>query len=86
MSDSNNRRDMRIRALKAARIVLPGGHSTFDCLVRNLSRSGAKLVLESTIAIPDAFSLMFEDGTVHACELRWRTLKEIGVAFLDVDA
>ncbi|MHA7970826.1 PilZ domain-containing protein [Rhizobium terricola] len=71
----------RLRALKAARIVLPGGFSTFDCTVRNLSSAGAKIVLETTIGVPNDFTLNFEDGSTHACDVKWRTPKELGVAF-----
>ncbi|MBC7152030.1 MAG: PilZ domain-containing protein [Rhizobium sp.] len=71
----------RLRALKAARIVLPGGYSTFDCMVRNLSPVGAKLVLEQTFDVPDAFQLNFEDGSVRQCTVKWRNPKELGVAF-----
>ncbi|MBW8298737.1 MAG: PilZ domain-containing protein [Hydrogenophaga sp.] len=71
----------RLRALKAARIVLPGGYSTFDCMVRNLSAAGAKLVLEQTFDVPDAFQLNFEDGSVRQCTVKWRNPKELGVAF-----
>lgn len=81
---SEKRRHPRIRALKAARAVIGNGHSTFDCTIRNLSAGGAKIVFESTIPIPQAFELRFEDGTHHACEVRWRTPKEVGVVFKDV--
>ena len=71
----------RLRALKAARVVLPGGYSTFDCTVRNLSAAGAKLVLESTFDVPASFHLNFEDGSVFSCSVKWRNPKELGVAF-----
>lgn len=74
----------RIRALKGARAVIGNGHSTFDCTIRNLSATGAKVVFESTVPIPAAFELRFEDGQSHQCEVRWRTPKEIGVLFTDV--
>jgi hypothetical protein len=71
----------RMRALKAARIILTGGHSTFDCMVRNLTGKGARLVMESTIGVPDTFGLRFEDGTMHECSVRWRKVSELGVSF-----
>lgn len=73
----------RLRALKAGRLVLPGGYSTFDCMIRNLSEGGAKITLESTVPIPDRFDLRFEDGTTHPCRVCWRNSKEMGVEFLD---
>lgn len=71
----------RLRSLKAARIILAGGHSTFDCMVKNLTGKGARLVMESTIAVPDTFALRFEDGTMHGCAVRWRKVSELGVSF-----
>ncbi|WP_245281519.1 PilZ domain-containing protein [Rhizobium sp. AAP43] len=83
---SEKRQHPRMRALKAARAVIGNGHSTFDCTIRNLSVGGAKVVFESTVPIPHVFDLRFEDGTQHACEVRWRTPKELGVVFIDVQA
>ena len=78
------RRDVpRTRALKAGRAILAGGHSTFDCMVRNLSQAGAKVQFESTVDIPADFQLRFEDGTTHGCHVRWRTARELGVEFTD---
>ncbi|GEO87141.1 MULTISPECIES: PilZ domain-containing protein [Alphaproteobacteria] len=71
----------RLRALKGARVVLPGGHSTFDCMIRNLSPSGAKIILESTVGVPDVFQLKFEDGSARPCLVKWRNATEMGVAF-----
>lgn len=78
---NENRVAPRLRALKAARIILPGGHSTFDCTVRNLSATGAKLIMETTIAVPERFTLRFEDGTEKVCEVAWRKTAELGVSF-----
>lgn len=80
---SENRAAPRLRSLKAARIILPGGYSTFDCTVRNLSATGAKLIMETTIAVPERFILRFEDGSERACEVAWRKTGELGVAFSD---
>jgi len=68
--------------LKAARAVVANGFSTFDCTVRNLSASGAKVVCENAIDIPADFRLRFEDGTTRECMVRWRTQRELGVEFV----
>lgn len=79
----DNRTEPRLRSLKGARIVFNNGFSTMDCMARNLSSGGAKLVLPSTAGIPDAFGLNFEDGRRHNCVVRWRTATELGVSFED---
>lgn len=78
---NERRAQPRSRALKAARIILPGGYSTFDCMVRNLSEGGAKLVMETTAGVPDEFNLRFEDGSIRPCRACWRNAKELGVSF-----
>ncbi|MGQ2968944.1 MAG: PilZ domain-containing protein [Allorhizobium sp.] len=83
VTQPERRRQPRLRALKAGRAILPGGHSTFDCMIRNLSPVGAKVMFESTVDIPPQFRLRFEDGTTHDCVVKWRSPREIGVEFLD---
>ncbi len=83
MEQPDRRRQPRLRALKAGRAILPGGHSTFDCMIRNLSPLGAKMSFESTADIPPQVRLRLEDGTVHYCAVKWRSPREIGVEFLD---
>ncbi|MCM2475689.1 PilZ domain-containing protein [Rhizobium sp. CG5] len=75
------RKATRSRALKAGRVVSNNGYSTHNCIVRNITAQGAKLVFETTIDIPDQFQLRLEDGVQHACTVRWRTMKDIGVSF-----
>jgi hypothetical protein len=83
MDQPDRRRQPRLRALKAGRAILPGGHSTFDCTIRNLSPIGAKVTFESTTDIPSEFRLRFDDGTTHDCAVKWRSTRELGVEFLD---
>ena len=73
----------RQRTLKGARIVLNDGYSTIDCMVRNLSESGARLRIASILGIPDTFELRFDDGRKFACRTAWRTADEIGVEFVE---
>ena len=72
----------RQRTLKGGRIVLNDGFSTFDCTVRNLSSTGAKLVVTSIIGIPHQFDLSMHDGRSFTCATVWHTETEIGVRFL----
>jgi hypothetical protein len=79
---SERRNSARTRALKGARIVYGNGALTRDCAVRNLSESGAKLVMPSTAGIPDRFELFFEDGARKTCVVRWRKLADMGIEFI----
>ena len=56
--------------------------STINCLVRNISISGAALDVTSSLDIPERFNLVFKaDGTHIPCHVVWRQEDQIGVAF-----
>jgi hypothetical protein len=71
----------RQRTLKAGTIALAGGGGV-DCVVRNLSHTGACLEVASPIGIPDTFALVTEADHMHrACHIVWRREKRIGIVF-----
>ena len=72
----------RQRVLKGGRIVINDGFSTFQCTVRNLSETGARLKMASIIGVPDTFELVMDDGRKFACTVAWKTEFEIGVKFV----
>ncbi|MDB5561092.1 MAG: PilZ [Hyphomicrobiales bacterium] len=72
----------RRRVFKGAIIVFNERRSTIDCTVRNLSESGALLVVISIVGVPDAFDLQVSDGTRHSCRVVRRTPTQLGVEFL----
>ena len=74
----DKRHHPRMRALKAGEIEFGGG--AINCVARNISTSGAALDVESPVGIPDHFNLVIGHD-VHACAVKWRTQKRIGVAF-----
>ncbi|WP_349369594.1 PilZ domain-containing protein [Salinarimonas sp.] len=74
----------RRRTLMSAQIRYSGGAVTADCVVRNISDTGAKIDVSAGIVLPERFDLVIpQKNVVHACELRWRRAAEAGVAFLD---
>jgi hypothetical protein len=70
--------------------VLKGGTISFhqlgtstDCRVRNISESGACLMVASPVGIPDEFDLLLDsDNTPRRCRVEWRSTNQIGVSFL----
>ena len=71
----------RHRVSKAGTIKFVGG-GPIDCLVRNLSITGAALEVSNQARIPDRFILaMLDDGLHLACRVVWRKEYRIGVAF-----
>jgi len=76
----HNRAAPRQRVLKAGTIEFSGG--TVDCLIRNISETGAALEVASPVGIPAEFNLMISGNVVkRPCQVVWVREKRIGVAF-----
>jgi hypothetical protein len=68
--------------LKGARIASHDFKSTIDCTVRDLSETGACLIVPSQVGIPETFLLLMRDGkSKQPCRVAWRSGNRIGVAF-----
>lgn len=80
---AERRSQPRQRVLKGAIIRFNRGYGAFECVVRNISESGAKLTFGETSAVPAAFELKMA-GDIHAREarIRWRSPDSIGVSFV----
>jgi hypothetical protein len=82
MATPEKRRAKRKRVFKGARILVPSLGISVDCAVRDLSETGACLVLITPVAIPDGFELAtHHDGAIKQCRVVWRTAQRIGVSF-----
>jgi hypothetical protein len=77
----DRRRALRRKILKAGRTFWPNGDSS-ECLVYNLSQSGAQLEIRG--ALPNAFDLVIEGDTWRrSCAVVWRKANRAGVKFQD---
>lgn len=75
------RKDLRQRVLKAGKIAFNRG-AVIDCIVRNLSKSGALLNVADQFAIPEEFVLLIKrDNLQYQCYVEWRSGNQIGVSF-----
>jgi hypothetical protein len=73
----------RRRMLKSAKIAYSDRHVTINCMVRDISATGAKLRVEGSVTAPDTFELLIPlDGMEANCEVVWRREADIGVRFL----
>jgi len=67
--------------LKAGTIEFGGG--AIDCLVRNLSSTGAAIEISSQVGIPEKFTLFIPGDGLHlSCDVVWRKNCRIGVTFV----
>jgi len=74
--------DVRRRVLKAGRIVFNDRHSTVDCTVRSLSKTGAGIDVTSPAGLPEQFSLaIMSDRFETRCRVVSQTDKHIEVEF-----
>jgi PilZ domain-containing protein len=74
------RTTQRNRVIKIGTMEFGGG--AINCLVRNMSISGAALDVFNPVGIPEFFTLVFQADGVHMpCHVIWRKEKRIGVAF-----
>ena len=80
---SERRRYPLIRVQKAAKIVV-GTFSVLDCVVRDLSGTGARIEINNAADLPEAVDVTFDGGhTFRPCRLRWRSSTETGVEFFE---
>ena len=78
--DDDHRAAPRRRVLKAGTISFGGG--AIDCIVRNISATGAALEVTTPLFIPDHFTLLIPgDHWQRQCRIAWRKEKRIGVTF-----
>jgi hypothetical protein len=74
------------RAIPRKSVLMSGAiefaGSAINCLIRNISISGAALDVTDPDTIPERFNLVFKaDGTHIPCHVIWRQEERIGVAF-----
>jgi hypothetical protein len=77
-----NRKSPRLRTLKGGSILF-GTAPAIDCIIRNMSDSGAQLAVQSPIGIPDDFTLLIKpELRKRDCLVAWRKAARIGVRFV----
>ncbi len=74
------RREPRRRAYLGGRIVTDRRLTDIDCLIRNTSGAGAKLVVASGALLPEEFDLhIAKTQGEYRVRTRWRRSEELGV-------
>jgi PilZ domain len=78
------KREPRKRLGQPAWITLEGGFAARQCVVQDISRTGAKLVLDGANALPATLRLAFarDARTGHNCQVVWRRGNSAGVKFV----
>jgi uncharacterized protein YceH (UPF0502 family) len=79
---SERRTSSRHKSLLRGRIYFNNRQAAVDCLVRDMSEDGAKLIFADTGTVPDKIELYIpqKEQTLQA-RVRWRTDGEVGITF-----
>jgi hypothetical protein len=84
---TERRNHPRDRTYLGGRIAFNNQCCSVDCLVRNISDAGAKLVFSFPVPIPSVFDLIIEQkGSNRYTRIVWRSRMEVGVLFQSTDA
>jgi len=77
----HHRSDHRQRTLKAAKIILTDW-TTMDCVVRDISKGGARIALGDAVSLPHEFRLLLvSTNTIVPVQLLWQRGQTAGVGF-----
>jgi hypothetical protein len=72
----NNQRD---RVIKSALVLV--GNTTFTCILRDISTSGARISFSTPMMLPKEFSLRLSDGSTYPAIRRWTRGLDVGLEF-----
>jgi hypothetical protein len=76
----------RLKTLLTGILVFDENGTTMDCLVRNLSAYGAKVILADAFRLPDEFSLKVpHHDQTHRAKVIWRRGDDAGLSLRDVE-
>jgi hypothetical protein len=79
---AERRSSSRQRSFLQGRIYYNNRRSSVDCLVRDVSDAGAKLVFAGAVTIPDVVELYLSNKEeVRRARIEWRKGDETGVSF-----
>jgi len=78
------KRESRKLLGQAAWITLEGGFAARQCVVQDISSSGAKITIDDAVTLPARLRLAFarDARTGHKCQVVWRRGRSAGVKFM----
>lgn len=66
----------------AAVLLFDGGRAGYECTIRDVSATGAKLELAAVAGVPNTFDLLVPGHRLQPSRVVWRALREMGVEFV----
>lgn len=87
MATPEGRASDRTRTFLKAVIEFNHGASRLDCVVKNMSRSGARIEITDAIGLPNEFNLRIPHrNETYRSQMIWREKGAIGVRFVAAEA
>ena len=75
----------RTQMLKHGKIIAQS--ATIDCMIYDLTNSGAGLRISPGEMVPDQFELIFDSPLfTRKCQVQWRNNERLGVAFFNAQS
>jgi hypothetical protein len=82
----DRRSSTRQKSFLRGRLFYNNRRSSVDCLVRDISDTGARLVFSSAVSIPEVVELYLSNkDDVRRARVQWRRGEEVGVDFESAD-
>jgi hypothetical protein len=79
------RRSVRQRCFLYGRVYFNNGRNALDCIIRDISYEGARIVFSEPVNIPDEIRLAIpERNRMFDAIVRWRHANTIGVVFSEL--
>jgi hypothetical protein len=84
MAAANKKREARKSVQQPGWVTLDGGFAARQCVVHDMSSTGAKITIEDSSALAGRLRLAFsrDARTGRSCEVVWRRGKSFGVKFV----
>jgi hypothetical protein len=75
------RKSVRRRVQSRAALARSEQAPRQDCLVYDMSHTGARILIDPAIELPQEFLLLLSRNVTRRCKLVWRKDREAGVRF-----
>jgi hypothetical protein len=76
-----HRQSFRMRRLKDGRVVFNERNSVMNCVFRNISETGAKILVEEPYLLPAEFVVNVSGGCARNARKVWFRNNEMGIEF-----
>ena len=82
MADRERRKSRRVPRVGHAALVSLTDDAIVECVVHDVSTTGARIWVEDPELVPDYFKLKIPGApAIPRCRVRWRSGQDLGVAF-----